>query len=50
MLNIPKEMKQFVNDYKILLVEARENDLQLHNINNKPVLFMIIHLTVAKAT
>ena len=50
MLNIPKEMKQFVNDYKMLLVEARENDLQLHNINNKPVLFMIIHLTVAKAT
>ena len=35
MLNIPKEMKQFVNDYKMLLVEARENDLQLHNINNR---------------
>lgn len=35
MLNIPKEMKQFVNDYKMLLVEARENALQLHNINNK---------------
>lgn len=35
MLNIPTEMKQFVNDYKMLLVEARENTLQLHNINNK---------------
>ena len=35
MLNIPKEMKRFVNDYKMLLVEARENALQLHNINNK---------------
>ena len=35
MLNIPEEMKQFVNDYKILLVEARENDLKLHNINNQ---------------
>ena len=35
MLNIPQEMKQFVNDYKMLLVEARENDLKLHNINNQ---------------
>lgn len=35
MLNIPKEMKRFVNDYKMLLVEARENALQLHNINNR---------------
>ena len=35
MLNIPEEMKQFVNDYKMLLVEARENDLKLHNINNQ---------------
>ena len=35
MLTIPKEMKQFVNDYKMLLVEARENDLQFHNINNQ---------------
>ena len=35
MLNIPEEMKQFVNDYKMILVEARENDLKLHNINNQ---------------
>ena len=35
MLTIPEEMKQFVNDYKMLLVEARENDLKLHNINNQ---------------
>ena len=35
MLNIPEEMKQFVNDYQMLLVEARENDLKLHNINNQ---------------
>ena len=34
MLNIPEEMKAFVNDYKILLVEARENSLTLHNSNN----------------
>ena len=34
MLNIPEEMERFVNDYKILLVEARKNSLTLHNINN----------------
>lgn len=34
MLNIPKEMKEFVNDYKMRLVEARQNNLRLHNINN----------------
>ena len=35
MLNIPEEMKIFVNDYKMHLVEARKNNLKLHNINNK---------------
>ncbi len=34
MLNIPDKMKPFVNDYKMLLVEARQNDLVLHNMNN----------------
>lgn len=34
MLDIPKEMKKFVNDYKMLLVEARQNNLMLHNMNN----------------
>ena len=34
MLNISDKMKPFVNDYKMLLVEARQNDLQFHNINN----------------
>lgn len=34
MLNIPDKMKPFVNDYKMLLVEAGKNDLILHNINN----------------
>ena len=35
MLNIPEEMKPFVNDYRIHLVEARKNNLKLHNINNR---------------
>lgn len=34
MLNIPEEMMEFVNDYKLLLVEARENHLTFHNIRN----------------
>ena len=34
MLDIPEEMKQFVNDYKMMLVEARQNNLTFHNMNN----------------
>ena len=34
MLEIPEELKAYVNDYKMLLVEAQENALQFHNINN----------------
>ncbi len=35
MLNIPKGMKRFVNDYKMLLVEASCSNLVFHNVNNK---------------
>ncbi len=34
MLNIPDRMKLFVNDYKMLLVEARQNNLIFHNMTN----------------
>jgi len=34
MLNIPEGMKKFINDYKMILVEARQNSLTLHNMNN----------------
>lgn len=34
MLNIPDRMKPFVNDYKMLLVKARKNDLIFHNMTN----------------
>ncbi len=34
MLEIGDEFSEYVNDYKIRLVEARENNLKLHNINN----------------
>jgi hypothetical protein len=35
MLNIPEMMMKYVNDYKMLLVEAKENNLVLHNVNNR---------------
>ncbi|MEY8515658.1 transposase [Lachnospiraceae bacterium 29-84] len=34
MLEIDEEIAPFVNDYKLLLVEARKNDLRLHNLDN----------------
>lgn len=34
MLDIPEELRKYVNDYRMLLVEARKNDLVLHNMNN----------------
>ena len=34
MLQIPKEFEEYVNDYKILLVEARNTDLIFHNTDN----------------
>lgn len=34
MLDIPEKMKVFVNDYKMLLVEARESRLKFHNVKN----------------
>lgn len=34
MLRIPKEFAAYVNDYKMILVEARKNDLVFHNTDN----------------
>jgi len=35
MLNIPNELKEFVNDYKMNLVEVRNNNLIFHNHQNR---------------
>ena len=35
MLDISEKMAQYVNNYQMLLVEARKNDLILHNMNNR---------------
>lgn len=48
MLNIPEEMKPFVNDYKIHLVVARKNNLKLHNINNKD-LFNLLEILLDRS-
>ncbi len=41
MLDIPEGMKTFVNNYKILLVEARKNDLVFHNVRNRAFFGML---------
>lgn len=47
MLNISKGMESVVNDYKMHLVEARRNNLTLHNINNKD-LFHLLQIVLDK--
>lgn len=34
MLNIPEEVKQYVNDYRMMLIEARQNNLMLCHADN----------------
>lgn len=41
MLHIPESILPFVNDYKMMLVEARKNDLTFHNINNADFFHML---------
>lgn len=49
MLDIPEKVAGYVNDYKILLVEARRNDLVLHNVNNRD-LFNLLEIILDKST
>lgn len=35
MLNLPKDIEPYVNDYKMILIEAGNHNLKLHNTNNK---------------
>ena len=48
MLHISKEVAKYVNDYKMLLVEARQNNLTLHNINNVD-LFHLLEILLDKS-
>jgi len=45
MLDIPSEIKEYVNDYKALLVEAGRNGLALHNADNVD-LFNLLKITL----
>ena len=47
MLNIPKEMQPYVNNYKMHLIEARKNNLKLYNINNRD-LFNLLEILLDK--
>lgn len=48
MLDIPEKLARYVNDYKILLVEARRNNLMLHNVNNMD-LFNLLEIILDKS-
>ena len=49
MLDIPKELAEYVNDYRMLLVEARKNNLTLHNANNVD-LFNLLEIVLDKSS
>lgn len=49
MLNIPQRMINLASDYKMNLVEARENALSLHNINNVD-LFNLLEILLNKSS
>ena len=46
--NLSDDMKPFVNDYRIHLVEARKNNLKIHNIDNKD-LFNLLEILLNKS-
>lgn len=48
MLDIPEKLARYVNDYKILLIEARRNNLMLHNVNNVD-LFNLLEIILDKS-
>lgn len=47
MLDIPEQFEHYVNDYKMILIEAGKNNLKLHNINNKD-LFQLLGMLIDK--
>lgn len=47
MLDIPKQFSRYVNDYKMILIEAGNNNLKLHNVNNRD-LFNLVGMLINK--
>ncbi|MCC8151529.1 MAG: hypothetical protein LIO96_08785, partial [Lachnospiraceae bacterium] len=51
MLDIPEPMRKYVNDYRMILVEARKNSLVFHNKNNRDffhLLEIILNTAITK--
>lgn len=48
MLDIPDEIAEYVNDYKMILIEARQNGLTLYN-NNNVDLFNLLEILLDKS-
>lgn len=48
MLHIPEKMAGCVNNYQMRLIEAKENNLKLHNINNKD-LFSLLQIVLDRS-
>ncbi len=40
MLDIPEEIKPYVQDYRMILVEAGRNNLVFHNVNNRDLFYL----------
>jgi hypothetical protein len=49
MLDLPEELKPFITNYKVNLVEARDNNLIFHNQNNKD-LFSLLRIIYDDST
>jgi hypothetical protein len=49
MLNLPDKLKPFVNNFKVNLVEVRDNNLVFHNQNNKD-LFTLLKIIYDKSS
>ena len=47
MLEMPSELKPFVNDYKMRLIEVRDSKLQLYNVDNND-LFNLLEIMLDK--
>ena len=43
MLDIPEEIKKYINDYRLNIIQIKDNNLQLHNEKNKD-LFKIMSI------
>ncbi len=41
LLDIPEQLQNFVNDYKMNLIEVRKNQLVFHNVDNRDFFYLL---------